>query len=88
MSYFAWNRPNIVTMVRCGVVRCGVVWCGVTHVAQHPSFILVISPNSICPSHPIFQVQYHTFPTIEDSLFRPDLSGKGGLTGKPNLREF
>jgi len=27
------------------------------------------------------QVQYHTFPTIEDSLFRPDLSGKGGLTG-------
>ena len=26
MSYFAWNRPNIVTVVRCGAVRCGAVW--------------------------------------------------------------
>ena len=24
-----------------------------------------------------FQVQYHTFPTIEDTLFRQDLNGKG-----------
>ena len=23
------------------------------------------------------QVQYHTFPTIEDTLFRQDLTGKG-----------
>ena len=27
-----------------------------------------------------FQVQYHTFPTIEDTLFRQDLNGKGEFT--------
>ena len=27
-----------------------------------------------------FQVQYHTFPTIEDTLFRQDINGKGEAT--------
>ena len=26
----------------------------------------------------VFQVQYHTFPTIEDSIFRQDPNSKGG----------